>query len=71
MLYYYYNIRICLQKCVKDTLSPVTIKLQFFQPDKMMADAVLNEDNNMETFIEVRVHNEYTDIYGYVWGFFF
>ncbi|XP_028264897.1 integrin alpha-M [Parambassis ranga] len=44
---------IFMPKCVKDTLSPVTIKLQFFQPDKTTADAVLNEDNNVEAFIEV------------------
>lgn len=42
-----------LQKCVKDTLSPISIKLNFSQVDSESASAVLNMDSKRQAEVEV------------------
>lgn len=42
-----------LQKCVKDTLSPISIKLNFSQVDSERASAVLNVDSKRQAAVEV------------------
>ena len=42
-----------LQKCVKDTLSPICIKLKFSQVDSENASAILNVDSVTQVDVEV------------------
>uniref|UniRef100_A0A3Q3IWD3 VWFA domain-containing protein n=1 Tax=Monopterus albus TaxID=43700 RepID=A0A3Q3IWD3_MONAL len=44
---------IYMPKCVKDTLSPITIKLNFSQADSEKASAVLNVDSKRQAVVEV------------------
>lgn len=55
-----------LQKCVKDTLSPITVKLSFSQNDSESASAVLNVDSKRQAVIEVCKAEDIL-----VWIFFF
>ncbi|XP_022049037.1 integrin alpha-D [Acanthochromis polyacanthus] len=48
-----FNHSIYMQKCVKDTLSPVSIKLEFSQDDSETADAVLNVDSKNQSDVEI------------------
>uniref|UniRef100_A0A3Q1BMF0 VWFA domain-containing protein n=1 Tax=Amphiprion ocellaris TaxID=80972 RepID=A0A3Q1BMF0_AMPOC len=48
-----FNHSIYMQKCVKDTLSPVSIKLEFSQDDSESAAAVLNVDSNNQSDVEI------------------
>lgn len=43
-----------LQKCVEDTLSPISVRLNFFQVDSESASAVLNMDSQWQAAAEVR-----------------
>lgn len=54
LLYYYADeFFFFLQKCVKDTLSPISIKLDFTQDDSQSSSAVLNVDSRKQAVIEV------------------
>lgn len=44
-----------LQKCVRDTLTPISIKLNFAQVETESASAVLNVDSKRQAFVEVRM----------------
>ncbi|XP_076001835.1 integrin alpha-L [Genypterus blacodes] len=48
-----FNHSVFMLKCVQDTLSPVSIKLQFSQDDSETASAVLNVDSNTQADVEV------------------
>ncbi|KAF3851882.1 hypothetical protein F7725_005237 [Dissostichus mawsoni] len=48
-----FNHSIYMQKCVKDTLMPISIKLQFSQVDSESASAVLNVDSKTQATVEV------------------
>ncbi|KAL3067537.1 hypothetical protein OYC64_017292 [Pagothenia borchgrevinki] len=48
-----FNHSIYMQKCVKDTLMPISIKLQFSQVDSVSASAVLNVDSKTQATVEV------------------
>uniref|UniRef100_A0A3B3ILM8 VWFA domain-containing protein n=1 Tax=Oryzias latipes TaxID=8090 RepID=A0A3B3ILM8_ORYLA len=48
-----FNHSVYLPKCVKDTLSPISVKLSFSQPDNDNASAVLNVDSKKEAIFEV------------------
>ncbi|KAI4832766.1 hypothetical protein KUCAC02_015715 [Chaenocephalus aceratus] len=48
-----FNHSIYMQKCVKDTLMPISIKLQFSQVDSESARAVLNVDSKTQAAVEV------------------
>ncbi|XP_057699342.1 integrin alpha-D [Corythoichthys intestinalis] len=48
-----FSYLISMPKCVKDTLSPISIKLNFTQVDSQSADAVLNKDSKTQAIIEV------------------
>ncbi|XP_061536738.1 integrin alpha-D isoform X2 [Phycodurus eques] len=42
-----------MPKCVQDTLSPISIKLNFSQEDSQSADVVLNADGKTQAVVEV------------------
>ncbi|XP_019121695.1 integrin alpha-L [Larimichthys crocea] len=48
-----FNHSIYMPKCVKDTLSPISIKLNFSQVDSESASAVLNMDSKRQAEVEV------------------
>ncbi|KAM6940479.1 integrin alpha-L-like [Xenentodon cancila] len=48
-----FNYSIYMPKCVKDTLSPINIKLNFIQPDSESANATLNMDSRRQALVEV------------------
>ncbi|XP_070684031.1 integrin alpha-X [Pempheris klunzingeri] len=48
-----FNNLIYMPKCVRDTLSPISIKLNFSQVDSESASAVLSEDSKREAVVEV------------------
>lgn len=43
-----------LQECVKDTLSPISISLNFSQVNSESSQAVLNGDSRRQLLLEVR-----------------
>lgn len=43
-----------LQRCVRDTLSPISIKLYFTQENGESAATVLNVDSTLQADVEVR-----------------
>ncbi|XP_044202613.1 integrin alpha-D [Thunnus albacares] len=53
-----FNYSIYMPKCVKDTLSPISIKLNFSQVDSERASAVLNVDSKRQAAVEVPFHKE-------------
>uniref|UniRef100_A0A3Q3VZT2 VWFA domain-containing protein n=1 Tax=Mola mola TaxID=94237 RepID=A0A3Q3VZT2_MOLML len=48
-----FNYSVHMPVCVKDTLSPLGIKLNFSQEDSENASFVLNVDSNQQAFIEI------------------
>ncbi|XP_061686595.1 integrin alpha-D isoform X2 [Syngnathoides biaculeatus] len=48
-----FPFHVYMPKCVKDTQSPISIKLNFSQVDSHIADVVLNADGKTQTVIEV------------------
>ncbi|RVE76583.1 hypothetical protein OJAV_G00009790 [Oryzias javanicus] len=48
-----FNHSVFMPKCVKDTLSPVSIKFNFSQPENENAAAVLNADSKKEAIFEI------------------
>ncbi|XP_068444941.1 integrin alpha-D [Clinocottus analis] len=48
-----FNYSVFMPKCVKDTLSPIIIKLNFSQVDSESASAILNMDSKMQAVVEV------------------
>ncbi|XP_036069753.1 integrin alpha-D isoform X2 [Oryzias melastigma] len=48
-----FNHSVFMPKCVKDTLSPISIKFNFSQPDNENAIAVLNTDCKKEAIFEI------------------
>ncbi|KAM6941946.1 integrin alpha-L [Lycodopsis pacificus] len=48
-----FNYSVYMPKCVKDTLSPILIKLKFSQVDSERAIAVLNIDSKMPANVEI------------------
>ncbi|KAF6724522.1 Integrin alpha-L [Oryzias melastigma] len=48
-----FNHSVFMPKCVKDTLAPIPIKLNFSQPDNENAIAVLNTDSKKEAIFEI------------------
>ncbi|KAK5602537.1 hypothetical protein CRENBAI_009745 [Crenichthys baileyi] len=48
-----YNYSIYMERCVRDTLSPVSIKLNFSQADSEEARAILNVDSKTQAVVEV------------------
>nr|ASU50959.1 integrin alpha-L [Epinephelus coioides] len=48
-----FNYSIYMPKCVKDTLSPISIKLNFSQVDSKSASAILNMDSKRQAAVEV------------------
>ncbi|XP_028451723.1 integrin alpha-M isoform X2 [Perca flavescens] len=48
-----FNFSIYMPKCVKDTLLPIIIKLNFFQVDSESANAVLDMDSKTQTVVQV------------------
>ncbi|XP_008292527.1 integrin alpha-X [Stegastes partitus] len=48
-----FNHTVYMPKCVKDTLSPLSIKLEFSQPDGESAGAVLNVDSKNQSDVEI------------------
>ncbi|XP_076583441.1 integrin alpha-M-like [Chaetodon auriga] len=48
-----FNYSIYMPKCVKDTLSPISIKLNFAQDDSENASVVLNMDSKKQAVVEV------------------
>uniref|UniRef100_A0A3P9MCR1 Uncharacterized protein n=1 Tax=Oryzias latipes TaxID=8090 RepID=A0A3P9MCR1_ORYLA len=48
-----FNHSVYMPKCVKDTLSPISVKLSFSQPDNDNASAVLNVDSKKEAIFEI------------------
>ncbi|XP_037617269.1 integrin alpha-D isoform X1 [Sebastes umbrosus] len=48
-----FNYSIYMPKCVKDTLSPISIKFNFSQDDSESASAVLNMDSKTQAVVEV------------------
>ncbi|XP_070775265.1 integrin alpha-L [Enoplosus armatus] len=48
-----FNYSIYMPKCVRDTLSPIGIKLNFSQDDSESASAVLNVDSKRQAVVEV------------------
>ncbi|CAJ1053080.1 LOW QUALITY PROTEIN: integrin alpha-M [Xyrichtys novacula] len=53
-----FNYPTYMQKCVKDTLSPIPIKLHFSQADRESAGAVLNVDSRKQTSVEIRFEKQ-------------
>lgn len=47
-------VAFALQKCVIDTLSPISIKLNFSQADSETANITLNMDSKKQSAVEVR-----------------
>ncbi|XP_030582374.1 LOW QUALITY PROTEIN: integrin alpha-L-like [Archocentrus centrarchus] len=48
-----FNFSIYSGKCVTDTLSPISIKLNFSQADSETADAILNVDSRRQSAVEL------------------
>ncbi|XP_044044756.1 integrin alpha-D [Siniperca chuatsi] len=48
-----FNYSIYMPKCVKDTLSPIVIKLNFSQEDSDSASAILNVESKRQAVVEV------------------
>ncbi|XP_054460569.1 integrin alpha-D [Anoplopoma fimbria] len=48
-----FNYFVYMPKCVKDTLTPISIKLNFSQVDSKNGSAILNMDSKTEALIEV------------------
>ncbi|KAM9363270.1 integrin alpha-L [Symphorus nematophorus] len=48
-----FNYSIYMPKCVKDTLSPIGIKLNFDQDDSESTNAILNVDSKKQVVVEV------------------
>ncbi|XP_023810318.1 integrin alpha-L-like [Oryzias latipes] len=48
-----FNHSAYMPKCVKDTLSPISVKLSFSQPDNDNASAVLNVDSKKDSIFEI------------------
>ncbi|KAM3624674.1 uncharacterized protein V6R79_026459 [Siganus canaliculatus] len=48
-----FNHSIYMPKCVKDTLSPVSIKLNFTQEDSEISSAILNVDSKRQADVEI------------------
>ncbi|KAM7009680.1 integrin alpha-L [Tautogolabrus adspersus] len=48
-----FNFSIYMTKCVLDTLSPISVELQFSQVDSESAKAVLNVDSKRESVVEI------------------
>ncbi|KAK5866566.1 hypothetical protein PBY51_020749 [Eleginops maclovinus] len=48
-----FNHSIYMQKCVKDTLTPISLKINFSQVDSENARAVLNVDSKRQATVEV------------------
>ncbi|KAF7666949.1 hypothetical protein LDENG_00083350 [Lucifuga dentata] len=48
-----FNHSVYMMKCVRDTLSPVSIRLQFSQEDSGSAPGILNVDSNKQAVIEI------------------
>ncbi|XP_050926831.1 integrin alpha-L [Lates calcarifer] len=49
----FFNFTIYMAKCVEDTLSPISVRLNFFQVDSESASAVLNMDSQWQAAAEV------------------
>ncbi|XP_024914576.1 integrin alpha-X isoform X2 [Cynoglossus semilaevis] len=48
-----YNYTIAMMKCVKDTLTPISIKLNFSQVDSESASNMLNVDSKNQAVVEI------------------
>ncbi|XP_069024357.1 integrin alpha-X-like [Embiotoca jacksoni] len=48
-----FSYPIYIRKCVRDTLSPISIKLSFFQADSENATAILNMDSKKTSVVEI------------------
>ncbi|XP_029293609.1 integrin alpha-X [Cottoperca gobio] len=48
-----FNYSIYMPKCVKDTLTPISIKLKCSQVDSESASSVLNVDSNVQAAVEI------------------
>lgn len=53
-----------LQTCVRDTLSPISVALNFAQEDSEHASAVLNVDSKRQAAVEVCTAGVVTETYG-------
>ncbi|KAM7393612.1 hypothetical protein PAMP_020470 [Pampus punctatissimus] len=53
-----FNYSIYMPKCVKDTLSPINIRLNFSQVDSVGASALLNMDSKRQAVVEIPFKKE-------------
>ncbi|KAM7418445.1 hypothetical protein PAMA_015863 [Pampus argenteus] len=53
-----FNYSIYMPKCVRDTLSPINIRLNFSQVDSVAASALLNVDSKKQSVVEIPFKKE-------------